>query len=198
MQHLTGTTRPPARLRRPAIATAVALAAALVLAGCSGGGGHDIGEGVSTKLNDSDFTGQAVLTTTKVERVTVAAMHDYGLTLRDDDAYFAHFTVRVQSGTFPRSATKDFGNTAWGLRADGKLQAGPTLIAGDRSTLLQGVCPFRASAFAAALRAGRTAKGCAVLLAPEGSTVTGVTYMRAAPVDDGPKGDATITWTKQD
>ena len=125
-------------------------------------------------------------------------MDQFGLSPKGDDAYFAHFRVKVDEGTFPAEAVDDLGNSAWGLQADGKLQAGPTLAASDRNTTLQGACPYRPSSVAAKLRAGKTADVCAVLLAPSGSTVDAVSYLRAAPVDEGPEGDATITWASED
>jgi hypothetical protein len=176
-------------------AAAVATALALTLAGCSGGGGHALGDGVNTKLNGSTFSGNVVIRATKVERVTNAALKQFGLTAEGDTAYFAHATVHVAKGTVPSTAADDFGNAAWGLQAGGKLQAGPKLSQSDRSDLLQGSCPFDPASFARTLRNGGTAKLCAVLLAPTGSTVTGVSYLRAAPVDQGADGDSTITWT---
>ena len=154
-----------------------------------------MGDGVNTKLNGSTFTGNVTIRATRLERVTTAALRQFGLSGKGDTAYFAHATVHVEKGTFPTSAAKDFGNTAWGLEAGGKLQAGPTLRQADRSDLLQQSCPYEPAKLAATLRSGGTAKVCAVLLAPTGSDVTAVSYLRAAPVDQGPDGDATITWT---
>lgn len=179
--------------RRTVLAAALA-AASIALAGCSAGGGHDVGDTVSTKLNGSTFDGHLGLTVTKVERATNGAMRQFGLSSKGDDAYLAHVTATVVDGSFPASATKDLGNRAWGLRADDRLQSGPALAASDRNETLQDACPYDADAIAAKLRSGRTAELCAVLLAPKGSTVSGVSYLRAAPTDEGAEGDATVTW----
>lgn len=210
--HRTGG-RPPRRAPRLQTGTAVgvtavATALVLLLAGCSRGGGHDVGEGVTTKLNGSTFSGQVELTTTKVERVTDAAVRQFGLDSNGDDVYFAYFRVRVESGTFPVTASRAFRNTAWGLQADGRLQAGPELDAAERSALLQDACPDRPRRLVVTLRSGGTASGCSVLLAPEGSDVTAVSYLRAVAPDDGQGGsgtgsggsdeDSTITWANRD
>jgi hypothetical protein len=187
-----------ARRTTRSLAVAALAASALALAGCAGDGGHTVGEAVTTKLNGSPFSGRLDMKATKVERVTDAAMDQFGLSPKGDDAYFAHFTVRVEEGTFPVDATKDLGNSAFGLQADGKLQAGPTLASDDRNETLQEACPDRPAKVASALRAGDTADVCAVLLAPAGSTVDAVSYLRAAPVDEGLEGDATITWRSDD
>jgi hypothetical protein len=180
-------------------AGAAVAATAAALSGCAaGGGGHAVGESVSTKLNGSPFSGRLDIEATKVERVTDAAMDQFGLSPKGDDAYFAHFRVKVDEGTFPADAVRSLGNRAWGLQADDSLQAGPSLAASDRNTLLQESCPFHTASIASKLRSGRTADVCAVLLAPSGATVSGVSYLRAAPVDEGPEGDATITWKSDD
>jgi len=176
----------------------VVVAAALFIGGCSSHDGHTLGESVNTKLNGSEFSGHVRITATKVQRVTKAAMDQVGLTGNGDAPYFAHFTVTVDEGRFPASAASAFGNADWGLRADGALQAGPKLPAANRSAALQRVCPNRPGTIGRDLANGRTAKVCAVLLAPSGSTVEAVTYLRAAPVDEGLDGDATITWTAAD
>ncbi|MCJ1712804.1 hypothetical protein ACLBWP_11725 [Microbacterium sp. M1A1_1b] len=179
--------------RRLTTAAVLAATATLALTGCAQGG-HEIGEGVTTKLNGSAFHGQLRITATKVERVTDAALDQFGLTSRGDDTYLAHFTVHRVSGTFDPDAVGDLANDAWGLRADDRLQAGPDLAASDRNSVLQDACPFDRAAITEALRSDGTADVCAVLLAPADSTVEAVTYLRAAPVDQGPEGDATITW----
>lgn len=171
----------------------LAIAAAITLTGCAHGG-HDMGDSVTTKLNGSAFHGQLDIRATEVERVTARAMDQFGLDPKGDDAYLAHFTVRTERGTFDTDAVSDLANDAWGLRADDRLQAGPELDAADRNAVLQDACPFDRSAIAKALTSDGTADVCAVLLAPEGSTVEAVSYLRAAPVDEGPEGDATITW----
>lgn len=179
--------------RRLTTVTALAATAALVLTGCSQGG-HAMGDSVTTKLNGSAFHGQLAITATKVERVTDAAMDQFGLSPKGDDAYLAHFMVERRTGTFDSDAVGDLANDAWGLRADDRLQAGPGLAASDRNRVLQEACPFDRRAIASALAGTGKADVCAVLLAPAGSTVEAVSYMRAAPVDQGPAGDSTITW----
>jgi hypothetical protein len=171
-------------------------AVVLVLAGCSAGG-HSVGDGVVTKLHDGAFDGTVRLTTTKVERVTNAAMQQFGLTTKGDDGYFATATVQVTKGDFPAASAKDFGNAAWGLVANGSLQGGPSLAAKDRTSLLQKSCPFDADRVATALQNGRKATVCAVLLAPKGSSVTAVTYLQAKSTDSSVTGPSTITWTNK-
>lgn len=183
--------------RRRLTAAAVLAAAALALSGCAQGG-HELGESVTTKLNGSAFHGQLDIRATRVERVTAAAMDQFGLDAKGDDAYLAHFTVRTERGTFDTDAVGDLANDAWGLRADDRLQAGPDLAAADRNAVLQDACPFDRAAIADALTSDGTADVCAVLLAPKGSTVDAVSYLRAAPVDQGPAGNATITWRASD
>ncbi|ROS77576.1 hypothetical protein EDF24_0334 [Curtobacterium sp. PhB130] len=179
--------------RRQIGAGVLAIAAAATLTGCAQGG-HDMGDRVTTKLNGSAFHGQLAIRATKVERVTSDAMDQFGLSSKGDDAYLAHFTVQRVSGTFDTDAVGDLTNDAWGLRADDRLQAGPSLDASDRNDVLQDACPFERKAIAEALTGNGTADVCAVLLAPSGSTVDAVSYMRAAPVDEAPEGDSTITW----
>lgn len=179
--------------RRLTAASVLAITAAATLTGCAQGG-HDMGERVTTKLNGSAFHGQLAIRATKVERVTSGAMEQFGLTSKGDDAYLAHFTVETVSGDFDTDAVGDLTNDAWGLRADDRLQAGPELDASDRNQVLQKACPFDRKAIAKALTSGGTADVCAVLLAPADSTVEAVSYMRAAPVDEAPEGDSTITW----
>ena len=178
-------------------ATVLAAAAVLGLSGCAQGG-HEMGESVTTSLNGSAFHGQLAITATEVERVTDDALDQFGLRARGDDAYLAHFTVERVRGAFDPDAVGDLANDAWGLRADDRLQAGPELAASDRNAVLRDACPFDRTAIAAALTADGTADVCAVLLAPEGSTVDAVSYLRAAPVDEGPAGNATITWRASD
>lgn len=183
--------------RRLLAAAALAASGTLALAGCATAGGHAVGDSVSTKLNGSTFHGHVDLTVTKVERATNGAMRQFGLSTKGDDAYLAHVTARVVDGTFPAGAASDLGNRAWGLRADDRLQSGPALAASDRNATLQDACPWDEDAIAARLRAGKTAELCAVLLAPHDSTVSGVSYLRAAPTDEGAEGDATITWKSE-
>lgn len=179
--------------RRLTTASVLAIAAGAMLSGCAQGG-HDMGDSVTTKLNGSAFHGQLDIRATKVERVTAAAVDQFGLNPKGDDAYLAHFTVKRVSGAFDADAVGDLTNDAWGLRAADRLQAGPELAASDRNDVLQEACPFDRKAITSALTGTGTADVCAVLLAPKDSTVDAVSYMRAAPVDEAPEGDSTITW----
>jgi hypothetical protein len=172
-------------------------AAAIVtfaLTGCSSGSGHQVGDAVVTKLHDSSFTGTVSIRVTDVERVTNAAMRQFGFTPEDVTSYIATAKIKVDSGSFDSASAGVFGNDEWGLVADGTLQGGPKLAESKRSDALQKVCPFHADAIEHALTHGGTATVCSVLLAPKSSSVTAVTYLRARSTNESDDEASTITW----
>jgi hypothetical protein len=195
--------------RRLAATLTAGATALLLLAGCSGPQ-TALGQSLETDLwASSEFEdGTVSITAESLEPVSKETMTSWELDAGDQDAYLARFTVKVVDGTWDQpeddgDTTGMFKNQMWAIGTDDGLVKGPARqrdILGGQSRESWEVCPDSGAPIKAALAAGDEADVCALLLAPQGSTVTEVGYTNAKK-DRGRRtmgGAQTITWSVED
>ena len=195
--------------RRLAATLTAGATALLLLAGCSGPQ-TALGQSLETDLwASSEFKdGTVSITAESLEPVSKETMTSWELDAGDQDAYLARFTVKVVDGTWEQpeddaDTTGMFKNQMWAIGTDDGLVKGPARqrdILGGQSRESWEVCPDSGAPIKAALAAGDEADVCALLLAPQGSTVTEVGYTNAKK-DRGRRtmgGAQTITWSVED